>query len=86
VQIGAQEETRKMSQFTYFHGYYDDTGNWQYTKFCFVQCQHCDCQPPGMLFYSAAHDKRKNSYVVKSTPDVESVPDADVRASDEVNP
>lgn len=40
-------------------GYYDDTGNWQRTKFCFVQCQHCTCQAPGGLFYSAAHDKRR---------------------------
>jgi hypothetical protein len=40
-------------------GYYDDEGNWQRTKFCFVQCQHCTCQPPGLLFYSVAHDKRK---------------------------
>lgn len=40
-------------------GYYDDSGNWQRTKFCFVQCQHCTCGPPGNLYYSAAHDKRQ---------------------------
>jgi hypothetical protein len=40
-------------------GDYDDTGNWQRTKFCFVDCgQRCTCGPPGNLFYSAAHDKR----------------------------
>jgi hypothetical protein len=38
-------------------GYYDDAGIWQRTKFCFVQCQHCNCHPPGNLYYSAAHDK-----------------------------
>jgi hypothetical protein len=48
-----------MSQFPQLgDGYYDDTGNWQCTKFCFVQCQHCMCQPPGLLYYSVAHDKR----------------------------
>lgn len=40
------------------NGYYDDTGNWQRTKFCFVQCQHCTCGPPGGLYYNTAHDKR----------------------------
>lgn len=41
------------------NGYYDENGNWQRTKFCFVSCgQRCDCLPPGGLHYSAAHDKR----------------------------
>jgi hypothetical protein len=40
-------------------GYYDDTGNWQRTKFCFVDCgTRCTCRAPGNLFYSVAHDKR----------------------------
>jgi len=39
-------------------GYYDDEGNWQRTKFCFMACEHCTCQPPGLLYYSKAHDKR----------------------------
>jgi hypothetical protein len=40
------------------NGYYDDNGNWQRTKFCFMACQRCDCQPPGGLHYSALHDHR----------------------------
>lgn len=40
-------------------GYYDDEGNWQRMKFCFVSCGHrCTCGPPGNLYYSVAHDKR----------------------------
>lgn len=28
-------------------GYYDDKGNWQRTKFCFVDCGgRCTCKPP----------------------------------------
>jgi hypothetical protein len=41
-------------------GYYDETGNWQQMKHCFMSCgANCDCQPPGGLYYSAAHDKRR---------------------------
>lgn len=40
------------------NGYYDENGNWQRTKFCFMACRHCDCMPPSGLHYSAAHDKR----------------------------
>jgi hypothetical protein len=48
-----------MSLIGHFNGYYDETGNWQRTKFCFMDCGHnCNCRPPGMLYYSAAHDKR----------------------------
>lgn len=42
------------------NGYYDETGHWQRTKFCFVACTHCDCGPPGGLYYSAAHDQLRN--------------------------
>lgn len=28
-------------------GFYDDQGNWQRTKFCFVDCgDRCTCKPP----------------------------------------
>ena len=40
-------------------GYYDETGRWQRTKFCFMACVRCTCGPPGGMYYSAAHDKRK---------------------------
>lgn len=40
-------------------GYYDDNGDWQRSKFCFVSCGvACTCMPPFGAFYSAAHDKR----------------------------
>lgn len=48
-------------------GYYDDNGEWQRTKFCFVACQHCTCMPPGGRFYSEAHDKRRNAMTTKVT-------------------
>jgi len=42
------------------NGYYDEEGNWQRTKFCFVDCgENCTCQPPMGLHYSRAHDKRQ---------------------------
>lgn len=40
-------------------GYYDETGHWQRLKFCFVQCAHCTCQPPGGLDYNVLYDKSK---------------------------
>jgi hypothetical protein len=41
-------------------GHYDDRGNWQRTKFCFVSCgDRCTCTPPLGQYYSAAHDKSK---------------------------
>lgn len=40
-------------------GYYDDNGDWQRSKFCFVSCgDACTCMPPFGVHYSAAHDKR----------------------------
>lgn len=40
-------------------GYYDDEGQWQRNKFCFVDCgEACTCGPPGGLYYSPSHDKR----------------------------
>ena len=28
-------------------GYYDESGHWQRTKFCFVHCgESCTCMPP----------------------------------------
>ena len=57
---------RAMSLFpNRLDGYYDDEGNWQRTKYCFVSCgERCTCMPPGNLHYSVAHDKR-----VKQTSD-----------------
>lgn len=44
---------------THADGYYDDTGQWQRTKFCFTSCgARCTCLPPNGQSYSAAHDKR----------------------------
>lgn len=41
------------------NGYYDEHGNWQRTKFCFMSCgDRCDCGPPGGLYYSAEYDQR----------------------------
>ncbi len=43
----------------FLNGFYDNSGRWQRTKFCFVSCgQRCDCGPPCGLSYSAEHDKR----------------------------
>lgn len=42
------------------HGHYDDTGHWQRTKYCFVDCgSRCNCRPPSGLWYDPAHDKNK---------------------------
>lgn len=49
------------------NGYYDDTGHWQRTKFCFVACVYCTCTPPGLLYYSVAHDKRIEKPVVSDS-------------------
>lgn len=42
------------------YGYYDDTGHWQRTKFCFVYCgARCNCGPPHPGgYYNPAFDKR----------------------------
>ena len=42
-------------------GYYDDTGHWKRTKFCFAYCgaARCTCRPPAELFYNPAYDKRE---------------------------
>lgn len=41
-------------------GYYDDSGHWQRTKFCFVACATgCTCGPPMGRWYAAEHDKSK---------------------------
>lgn len=43
-------------------GYYDDNGEWQRTKFCFVDCgERCTCRPPGGMHYSETHDTRKQA-------------------------
>lgn len=42
----------------HLNGYYDDNGNWQKTKYCFQACTHCNCRPPGNLWYNKAYDKR----------------------------
>ncbi len=42
------------------NGYYDDTGHWQRTKFCFVSCgARCTCGPPGGVYYNPLYDKSK---------------------------
>lgn len=33
-------------------GYYDENGDWQRTKFCFVSCgDRCTCKPPGGIWH-----------------------------------
>ena len=40
-------------------GYYDGSGWWQRTKYCFISCgEACTCSPPLGQYYSPAHDKR----------------------------
>lgn len=40
-------------------GYYDDKGQWQRTKYCFMSCgDRCTCRPPNGKYYSEAHDER----------------------------
>lgn len=51
-------------------GYYDDAGQWQRLKFCFVSCgDACTCMPPGGVFYSKAHDKSKRQQTVNEAID-----------------
>jgi hypothetical protein len=46
------------------NGYYDETGHWQRTKFCFVSCgDHCDCGPPMGMYYNPAYDRNKEQEV-----------------------
>ncbi len=41
-------------------GHYDDKGQWQRTKFCFMSCgDRCTCGPPNGMYYSPIHDKSK---------------------------
>lgn len=64
-----------------FNGYYDDTGHWQRTKFCFMYCGdgRCDCGPPNGEWYSPAQDKRKSRFPDNVTlqSQIESDPDDD---------
>lgn len=54
--MGGRKAMRSMWHFP--DGYYDDTGNWQRTKFCFIDCgERCTCMPPAGQHYSEAHDK-----------------------------
>lgn len=54
-------------------GHYDDNGEWQRTKFCFVDCgDQCDCVPPFGQYYSALHDKR-----IKEESDATKPPEQD---------
>jgi hypothetical protein len=49
-----------MSQFYRRGGYYDDTGHWVRTKYCFVFCGlSCNCMPPLGLEYVPSLDKTK---------------------------
>ncbi len=44
---------------TFRNGYYDDSGIWRRTKFCFRSCgDRCDCGPP-YGYYNKDHDKSK---------------------------
>lgn len=41
------------------NGYYDGTGQWQRTKYCFADCGAlCDCGPPLGVQYNVTFDKR----------------------------
>lgn len=68
-------------------GYYDDNGEWQRSKFCFVSCgAACTCMPPLGAFYSAAHDKRLGGTTAVSTGSVEgSGRTSGVEASDAIH-
>lgn len=49
-------------------GYYDEQGEWQRSKFCFVDCgDRCICRPPGGLWYDAGRDKRITDQASSST-------------------
>ena len=40
-------------------GYYDNHGQWQRSKFCFVACgASCTCGPPMGRWYAPEHDTR----------------------------
>ena len=40
-----------MSLFHYADGYYDETGSWQVTKYCFAYCEErCTCEPPSGVY------------------------------------
>ena len=48
-----------MSLTPVIHGGYDENGNWQRYKICFVSCgNRCTCMPPDGKFYNAEYDKR----------------------------
>lgn len=43
------------------NGMYDENGNWQSSKKCFVHCgDRCDCGPPMGIYYDRSKDKRAN--------------------------
>lgn len=55
-------------------GHYDEHGNWQRLKFCFVSCgSRCTCRPPGGIYYSAAHDTRKKPVEETATEPEENI-------------
>lgn len=48
-----------MSLIGSINGQYDEQGNWQRNKHCFVYCgERCDCGPPFGTHYSPIHDRR----------------------------
>ena len=68
-----------MSLISRSGGHYDEEGNWQRLKFCFVSCgSRCTCRPPGGIYYSAAHDMRK-----KSVEEATTGPKAEVNTPEE---
>ena len=42
-------------------GYYDENGNWQRSKFCFMTCHDCTCLPPLGIYYDQSKDTRRKS-------------------------
>lgn len=40
-------------------GYYDESGYWKRTKFCFKYCgaDRCTCQPPNKAYYNPSFNK-----------------------------
>lgn len=56
----------QLKSFGSIDGYYDDCGNWNRTKYCFISCgARCTCMPPMGLSYDPARDKRNWAVTLK---------------------
>lgn len=53
--------------FRHTYGYYDDSGMWQRTKFCMVQCKDCNCGPPGGVYQLSKDEAEQNRLDRKRT-------------------